>query len=124
MGKLRGKQGNSQMETPDVTHRGPSEGEKKTVAPMIQAQFDRILAAIADTKTSLQQDIGVVSVGLGLLQAEHRKLVEKMREVEKVVEDMQLAQQDLMKQMGELDERVLKLERRAKGCNRRNNAHL
>ncbi|KAJ1141754.1 hypothetical protein NDU88_008082 [Pleurodeles waltl] len=50
------------------------------------------LDTIADTKTTLQQDIGVVSAGLGLLRAEHRKLAEKMMEVEKVVEDMHPAQ--------------------------------
>ncbi|KAJ1117687.1 hypothetical protein NDU88_005884 [Pleurodeles waltl] len=53
-----------------------------------------------------------------------RKLVEKMAQVEKVVEDMQPTQRDLKKQMGELDNRVLRLEQRAEdaeGRNRRNN---
>ncbi|KAJ1204201.1 hypothetical protein NDU88_007982 [Pleurodeles waltl] len=88
-------------ETLATTHHTlTSERQKESLGPTIQAQFDCILEAIADTKTALQQDIGVVSVGLGLLQAEHRKLVEKMTEVEKVVEDMQPTRRDLKKQMG------------------------
>ncbi|KAJ1198623.1 hypothetical protein NDU88_002462 [Pleurodeles waltl] len=111
MGKPRGKQEDSQMETSGMTHHTPtSEREKESMTPTIQA----LLAAIADTKTALQQDIGVVSVGLGLLRAEHRKLAEKMMKMEKVVEDMQPTHQDLKKQMGELDIRVLRLEQRAK----------
>ncbi|KAJ1203987.1 hypothetical protein NDU88_007768 [Pleurodeles waltl] len=90
MGNTRGKQGDSQMETPGTTHHTrATEGEKESMAPTIQAQFDRILAAIADTKTVLQQEIGVVSAGLGLLRAEHRELAENIAEVEKEVEDMQ-----------------------------------
>ncbi|KAJ1109425.1 hypothetical protein NDU88_006786 [Pleurodeles waltl] len=34
--------------------------------PSLQEQFDRILAAIAVTKVMLQEDIGMISVGLGL----------------------------------------------------------
>ncbi|KAJ1120145.1 hypothetical protein NDU88_008320 [Pleurodeles waltl] len=124
----QGRQGDSQMETPVVVHHTrSSKGEKEAMAPSIQAQFDQILATMADTKRAMQQDIGVVSVGLGLLRAEHRKLAEKMMEVEKVVKDMQPTQQELKKQMGELDERVLKLEWRAEdteGCNRRNNVRV
>ncbi|KAJ1119577.1 hypothetical protein NDU88_007762 [Pleurodeles waltl] len=89
MGKPRGKEGDPLMENQGATHSmRATDGEKKSVAPTIQAQFSPILAAIADTKIVLQQDIGEVSVGLELLRAEHRKLAERMMDVEKGVDDM------------------------------------
>ncbi|KAJ1210398.1 hypothetical protein NDU88_005762 [Pleurodeles waltl] len=79
MGKPRGKQGDPQMETVGMAHSMQAlYGKKEPMAPTIQVEFDRILVAITDTKAALQQDIGVVSPGLGLLRAEHRKLVEKV----------------------------------------------
>ncbi|KAJ1146435.1 hypothetical protein NDU88_012711 [Pleurodeles waltl] len=50
-------------------------------------------SVIVDTKTALQQDIGAISVGLGLLRAEHRKSVERVQEMECGLAAIQPAQE-------------------------------
>ncbi|KAJ1124550.1 hypothetical protein NDU88_003001 [Pleurodeles waltl] len=85
------------------------------MVPTLQAQFDRILVVIADTKAALQKDIGVVSTGLGLLRAKHHKLVNRLKEVETGLREIKLSQLDLKRQVEELDGRLQTLESRAQG---------
>ncbi|KAJ1178405.1 hypothetical protein NDU88_003651 [Pleurodeles waltl] len=91
------------------------------------SQFDKILAAIVDTKTALQQDIGAALLGLGLLQAEHRKLAYRVQETERNMADICSAHKAVTHQVTELIDRVRRLEYRAEdaeGRNRCNNIRL
>ncbi|KAJ1127937.1 hypothetical protein NDU88_006330 [Pleurodeles waltl] len=106
----------------------PDQTEGQEVMPTnMQSQFDNILVAIVDTKTALQQVIGAVSVGLGLLRPEHQKMEERMQETERSLADIRPAQEAMMQQVAELIDRVLRLEHRAEdteGSNIRNNIRV
>ncbi|KAJ1126104.1 hypothetical protein NDU88_004513 [Pleurodeles waltl] len=86
--------------------------------------FDMVLATIADMKAALQQDISAVSVGLGLLRAEHHKLAARVKDVESGSEEVLPAHINFARQVATLTRRVCLLEYRAegaKGCSQRNN---
>ncbi|KAJ1209200.1 hypothetical protein NDU88_004578, partial [Pleurodeles waltl] len=95
-------------------------GEMEARVPKRQAEFDRILAAIADTKAALQQDIRVVSMGLGLLLAEHHKWANRVKEVESGLEEIEPSQMDLKRQVGKLVDRLQTLELSAEDAEGRN----
>ncbi|KAJ1128943.1 hypothetical protein NDU88_007315 [Pleurodeles waltl] len=97
------------------------------VTPPLQATLDKILGAIEDTKTTLQRDIGQVSVEVNLLRADHQKLADRVKENEIVLAEISPLQQELKATVLQLTERVQCLERRAEdaeGRNRRNNVRI
>ncbi|KAJ1165273.1 hypothetical protein NDU88_005701 [Pleurodeles waltl] len=65
------------------------------VTPCLQATLDKILGAIEDTKTTLQGDIGQVSVEVSLLRADHQKLADRVQEAETVLAELLPVQQEL-----------------------------
>lgn len=79
----------------------------------IRQQLDKILEAITDTRNALQQDIGAVSVGLGLLRTEHHKLEDRVKGTERKIEEIQPECTKLTTQMLELKDRVDLLEKHA-----------
>ncbi|KAJ1162639.1 hypothetical protein NDU88_003107 [Pleurodeles waltl] len=97
MEKLRAKQAGDQ---PEVTEAAPNaKGESvdpEKMDPPMQLQLDVILAAIVDTKTALQQDIGAVLVRLGLLRAEDHKLVDSVKGIESGLKELQLSQLEMV----------------------------
>ncbi|KAJ1139770.1 hypothetical protein NDU88_006135 [Pleurodeles waltl] len=46
------------------------------------AQFDKVLQAILDTKTSLETRINTIATDVTLLRADHRKLADRVEEME------------------------------------------
>ncbi|KAJ1173775.1 hypothetical protein NDU88_005601 [Pleurodeles waltl] len=72
----------------------------------------------------LQQEIGAVSVRLGLLRAEYNKLVDRVKGVESGLEELRLSQPDLARQVDTLSDKVHTLEHRAEGRNRRDNIRI
>ncbi|KAJ1191520.1 hypothetical protein NDU88_000836 [Pleurodeles waltl] len=114
MGKLRARQLDTQEGTsgPGKITQGESE-DPKEVVPSLQTQINRILTVIADTKATLQQDIGAVLAGLGLLRAQHHKLTEKVKDVETGLEEVRSAQADVTRQATALADKVRVLEHRS-----------
>ncbi|KAJ1117505.1 hypothetical protein NDU88_005704 [Pleurodeles waltl] len=109
---------NTQEVLPDQV-KGP-----ETMPTTMQSQFVKLLAAVVNTKTALQQDIGAISMGLGLLHAEHRKLSERVQETECDIADIHPAQEVLKHQVAALSDPVRRLEysaEDAEGCKRCNN---
>lgn len=72
-------------------------------------QLVRILQAITDTREALHQDIATVSVGLGLLRAEHSKLMDRVKQAETSLATMEPEQRSLTEQMGGFSQRLLAL---------------
>ncbi|KAJ1145306.1 hypothetical protein NDU88_011595 [Pleurodeles waltl] len=85
--------------------------EMVTMPSSMHLNLDKILPAIVDTKTALQQEISRVSVGLGLLRAEHQKLADRVHKVKRGYEEICPAQKDLGCQCTSLTDRVRVLER-------------
>ncbi|KAJ1126911.1 hypothetical protein NDU88_005317 [Pleurodeles waltl] len=79
----------------DETTLPRGETHLEAVEDSIHLPLDKVLAAVADTKQGLQQDISAVSVGLGLLWAEHLKLAEKVTRMEDAVGEITKARLSL-----------------------------
>ena len=93
----------------------------------LQQTLDKILNAIAESRDTLQQQIGSVAVELGLLRADHTKLSGRVTTHEAVLKTIQPEHQQIQQQLKGLTERVKLLENRAEdaeGCNRRNNIRV
>ncbi|KAJ1104897.1 hypothetical protein NDU88_002305 [Pleurodeles waltl] len=96
MGKLKIKQTNTIAVAPDPDEiKREDTGDSEGMALSLQSQFDRILSAIADTKATLQQDIGTVSVRPGLLRAENHTFADRVKEVKVGLGEVQLVQANL-----------------------------
>ena len=59
--------------------------------PILQHTLDKILAAIADSKDTLQKQISTIAVEMGLLGADHKKLVDKVGATEGAIAELQPA---------------------------------
>ncbi|KAJ1155617.1 hypothetical protein NDU88_008346 [Pleurodeles waltl] len=89
--------------------------ERRTGDPnndSIHSQLDQVLASKADTKQSLQKDIGTVSVALGLLRAEYYKLSQRVRTVEHTVEGFKPDHAALSHNLQDLEARAKILDQR------------
>ncbi|KAJ1081929.1 hypothetical protein NDU88_002101 [Pleurodeles waltl] len=87
------------------------------------SQFDKILQAILDTKTSLESRIDAVAQDVTIRRADHRKLSGKVGETESEMAALRPSVQDLRSQMKQLATEVATLQRRAEdteGRSRRN----
>ena len=87
-------------------------------------QFDKILQAIQDTKTTLETKIDTVALDLGILRADHRKLAERVTELESGSLTVQPTIHQLQKEVRDMAVDVGALQRRAEeaeGRTRRNN---
>ena len=60
-----------------------------TILEAHSTQFERILAAIQDTKCALESKIDTVALDVGLFRSDHKKLVECVVEVEAVASNLQ-----------------------------------
>ncbi|KAJ1119679.1 hypothetical protein NDU88_007864 [Pleurodeles waltl] len=58
------------------------------IPPSLQDTLDEILGAIEECKTTLQREIGQVSVELGLLRADYQKLADRVRCAEATFTDI------------------------------------
>ncbi|KAJ1208876.1 hypothetical protein NDU88_004259 [Pleurodeles waltl] len=91
--------------------------------PPVQDTLLKILEASEDSKNTLRQEIGKVSVELGLLRTDHRKLVGRVDNVEDWLTEMGTSHQAPQTQLAQLTDRVQRLENRAEdteGRSRRN----
>ncbi|KAJ1214800.1 hypothetical protein NDU88_002411 [Pleurodeles waltl] len=66
---LPGKSGDGDPLRSDIT---------KPIPSSLQDTLDKILGAIEESKTTLQREIGQLSVELGLLRADHQKLSDRV----------------------------------------------
>ena len=80
---------------------GHGEGAER-LPPVLQLTLDKILQAIADTKSTLQSQIGSVAMELGLLRADHRSLSERVKSNEGTLGELQPAQKALQMQVDAL----------------------
>ncbi|KAJ1115859.1 hypothetical protein NDU88_004080 [Pleurodeles waltl] len=89
-------------------HMGDSAGGAmaEPVTPPLQATLDKILEAIEDSKTTLQWDIGQVSVKVNLLRADHQKLADRVKENEIVLAEISPVQQEVKATVLQLTESV------------------
>ncbi|KAJ1216689.1 hypothetical protein NDU88_004290 [Pleurodeles waltl] len=76
----------------------------------LQATLDKILGAKEESKTTLQWEIGQVSVELGLLRADHQKLADRVLGIETVLTDLAQAHQKIKATVPQLNDRVQRLE--------------
>ena len=93
----------------------------------LQITLDKILHAIANTKSTLQSKIDSVAAELGLLRADHASLSERVKTNEGTLVELQPAQKALQLQVDGLTNRVQVLENRAEdaeGRSRRNNVRI
>lgn len=124
MGKPKGKQGGPSQDTEEtLLDQGKSDKAEAPQDPMKQ-QVDLILAAIADIRRALQQDIPQVAAGLGLLRADHAKLSDRVKCVEVKLEEMEPTQKALETKMSDVLRRVHTLEKRAEDAEGRNNIRV
>ncbi|KAJ1190938.1 hypothetical protein NDU88_000257 [Pleurodeles waltl] len=82
MGKARNKTSTATQDPDETSLVQQERGNQDTNETSIYMHLDKVLAAIADTKRMLQQDISAVPVCLGLLQAKHHQLAERVITVE------------------------------------------
>ena len=71
---------NEEIQMPEAA----SLGNLSTILAAHTAQFEKILAAIRDTKNALEAKIDNVALDVGLLRADHKKLSERVKEIEAV----------------------------------------
>ncbi|KAJ1122585.1 hypothetical protein NDU88_001071 [Pleurodeles waltl] len=93
MGKQRAKAQDPPFELHEAD-KGPTE-VKMVVDAIPQPQqnsLDKILEAIADVKTMLQREIGLVVVPLGLLRTDHHIVANRLKESETAIAELQPAQ--------------------------------
>ncbi|KAJ1109532.1 hypothetical protein NDU88_006892 [Pleurodeles waltl] len=117
------------MEKPRTKHVGhshpPLESSEETDPSLtsIHLHLAKIVTTIVDMRDTPQQDISEVLVGLGLLQADHCKVADRVRIVETTVEELQPEHKALADQVTDLAEKVRGLEdwaEDAEGWNHRN----
>ena len=98
-----------------------------TILATHSKQFESILQAIQDTKTSLESKIDAITLDVGLLRADHKKLVTRVATVETELSDLHPATKDLQHTVKRLASEVQGLQRRAEdaeGRSRRNNVRF
>ena len=90
-------------------------------------QFEKILNAIKETKCALEAKIDTVALDVGLLRADHKKLTDRVTEVESTNAAMRPTVQQLQKEVKEMSVDILALRRRAEeaeGFSRRSNVRF
>ncbi|KAJ1101676.1 hypothetical protein NDU88_006741 [Pleurodeles waltl] len=91
------------------------------------AQFNKVLQAILNTKTSLETRIATIATDVTLLQADHRKLTDHVEETESSLAALRPTVQDLHFQLKQMQLDLTTLHTRAEdaeGRSRRNNIRL
>ena len=99
----------------------------ETILAAHSKQFECILQAIQDTKSSLESKIDAITLDVGLLRADHRKLVSRVASVETNLSELQPTTRDLQHTVKRLATEVHVLQRRAEdaeGRSRRNNVRF
>ncbi|KAJ1205398.1 hypothetical protein NDU88_000833 [Pleurodeles waltl] len=81
MGKQCSRPQESRVESPDIDHGATAQTQQQALQPLqVQDTLQKILEAIENSKNTLRQEIGKVSVELGLLRTDHRKTGEESRQ--------------------------------------------
>ncbi|KAJ1110034.1 hypothetical protein NDU88_007389, partial [Pleurodeles waltl] len=75
------------------------------------SQFDKILQAIQDTKSSLEQGIDFVSQDVGVLRADQHKLTDRVQDAETTLYTVKPTVDELQTQMKQLNTEVMTLHR-------------
>ncbi|KAJ1082321.1 hypothetical protein NDU88_002489 [Pleurodeles waltl] len=91
------------------------------------AQFDKVLQAILDTKTSLETRIDTIATDVTLLRADDRKLADRVEETESSLAALCPTVQDLHSQLKQMQLDLTALHARAEDAecrSRRNNIKL
>ena len=96
-----------------MAERQPTKVGPEQIPTALQHSLNKILDAIAESKNTLQKQIGSVAVELELLRADHNKLSERVKTTETTLETLQPEQQRTQQQLTGLKERVLTQENRA-----------
>lgn len=134
MGRPKAKQPDppTQQEQ-EAEHAGDLErcGDTDIIPPTPQtAQVDKldlILKEIRDTRSALETQIRTLSVGLNLLQADHKKLAEKVKSQKMALDDLIPQQTIHSSQLEDMQRKITALQERidgAEGRSRRNNVRI
>ncbi|KAJ1168814.1 hypothetical protein NDU88_000727 [Pleurodeles waltl] len=114
----------TQGQAPGDQHHTPSLQSLESTLMSHSSQFEKVLQAIMDTKTSLETRIDTVSQDLNILRVDHGKLSDKMKTTEAALSELAPTVADNQKQILRLNAEVKSLLRRAEeaeGRSRRNN---
>ena len=90
-------------------------------------QFEKILAAIRDTKCALEAKIDTVALDVGLLREDHKKLADRVSEIEFTHSTVRPSVQQLQKEVKNITVDIETLQRRAEeaeGHSRRSNVRF
>ena len=102
-------------------------GDLNTLLASHTTQFEKILAAIQDTKNTLEAKIDNVALDVGLLRADHKKLAERVKVIEETNKmahpEIQTLRQDVTRITNDV-ENLHKRAEEAEGRARRNNVRF
>ncbi|KAJ1114891.1 hypothetical protein NDU88_003121 [Pleurodeles waltl] len=128
MGKQCPKLLEWRVASPNIKQRAKTTTPRRAPQQLqMQDTLQKILEAIEDSKNSLQEEIWKVSTERGLLRTDHQKLVERVDNAEKELNEMDTSHRAQQTQLGHLTDRVQRMEHRAgdaEGHSRRNNFQI
>ena len=127
MGRLRSGAHNATVVLPKKMAYEDTGNSQPNQTQSLDSKLDAVLVAIDQSRSSLENKIDTVAADLSLLHADHRKLVDKVNEAERVLTQLQPEVKTLDESVQSLLERVRFLEGRAEdaeGRSRRNNIRV
>ena len=114
---------NDDSQTPELT----TLGDLNALLASHTTQFEKVLAAIQDTKNTLETKIDNVALDVGLLRSDHKKLAERVKVMEETNKTVHPEVQTLRQDVIRITNDVENLHRRAEeaeGRARRNNVRF
>ena len=127
MGRLRSGVHSATTAVPKAMSQRDTESSSANQTQSLDSKLDAVLAAIEQSRSSLEQKIDTVAADLSLLHADHRKLTDRVQETERTLSQLQPEVKSLDESVLSLLDRVRFLEGRAEdaeGRSRRNNVRV